>query len=327
MVDEVCEKIFMKKVFYTHDQRSGLTVRNPQYAEAVRQHLLLPFLEDAGHGDMTTELLGIGTRKVAAQIVAKESGIVAGLEELGFFLGMLRKDRQKLKMRGPVVVSANVRDGEFIRRGAVLVCLMGSVGDILKIERTVLNFLQRMCGVATTMSRYVKAVEPYRVMICPTRKTLFGLLDKKACALGGGGTHRLHLGDAVLVKDTHLDCLDHDFQKIFQKVHPAHHFGRFLELEVESLRDAQSALEILKLLSKKVLVSSGIMFDNMKPRTIKTFLQKLSKTHRRDFFFEASGGITMKNIRAYARTGVDILSIGALTHSVKALDLSLKISK
>lgn len=327
MVDEVCEKIFMKKVFYTHDQHSELTVRNPQYAEAVRLHLFLPFLEDVRQGDITTGLLGIGTRKVVAEIVAKENGIVAGLEELKFFLGMLCKDQQKLKMHGPIAMNTKVRDGAFVRRGAVLVTLRGFVGDILKIERTVLNFLQRMCGVAATTSRYVKAVKPYRVMVCPTRKTLFGLLDKKACALGGGGTHRLHLGDAVLIKDTHLDCLDHDFQEIFQKLCQAHHFGRFLEVEVESVRNAKNALEVLEMLSEKISVTSGIMFDNMKPRTIKNFLQKLPKALRRDFFFEASGGITMKNIRPYAKTGVDILSLGALTHSVQAMDLSLKIRK
>ena len=191
-----------------------------------------------------------------------------------------------------------------------------------------------------------------------------GLLDKRACAAGGAGTHRLNLSDAVLVKDTHLDLLHHDFEKVLDGLISARLLGRFVEIEVESLKEARQALQMLLTLQKKHPIPCFIMLDNMKPAEIKKFAEELragnadsagtlheasnvnsSRNFKRCLepafrrsgktdaskksglvFLEASGGITLKNIGKYARVGADVISVGAMTHSAPALDISLKIA-
>jgi nicotinate-nucleotide pyrophosphorylase (carboxylating) len=208
----------------------------------------------------------------------------------------------------------------------VIAVLEGDAKEMLRMERTILNFLQHMCGVATAAQAYVRKCVRFPVLVCPTRKTPWGLLDKRACVVGGAGTHRLNLSDAVLVKDTHLDLLEHDYRMLADKLAAAQNLGRFVEIEVESMAEGRKASRILAALQKERSIPCLIMLDNMKPDDIRKFVKELrSSKSWRNILIEASGGISLKNIKEYARTGVDVVSVGAMTHSAQALDISFKI--
>lgn len=327
-MDEVCEKIFLgldsfqiRFLYFVkvHAYSSDLKTGNKTYQEAVFRHTSLMLSEDLGEdGDITTNALIPPSIKIRAKLVAKQNGVIAGMEELHFFL----RKKTKVKLLKPL------KDGERIRAGHVLGFLEGNARDILKIERTILNFLQHMCGVATSARAYVEKCGKYQVLVCPTRKTPWGLLDKKACFVGGAGTHRLNLSDAVLVKDTHLDFLGHDFGRLFKGLKSAKKLGRFVEIETESVKEAWKAVELLDELKKYIDVPCAVMLDNMPARKVAAFVRKLrSSAKYNHILVEASGGITLQNLQSYAKTGVDILSVGAMTHSAPALDVSLKIMK
>jgi nicotinate-nucleotide pyrophosphorylase (carboxylating) len=184
-----------------------------------------------------------------------------------------------------------------------LLKLNGTIKNILKTERTALNILQRMSGIATETNKLVKKIK-HKSLLCSTRKTQWGLLDKKAVMLGGGGTHRLGLHDFILVKDNHLAATDKiNWQKLSKK---------FWEIEVDSTKQA---------LVFARYNPDAIMLDNFKPQTIKRTIKKLSP----QIIFEASGGITESNLFEYAKTGVDVISMGSLTHSTKSLNINLQV--
>lgn len=322
----------------SHSASTFLTVRSKSYQDSVLQHFYNSLKDDEGiEGDITTQSLEIGSCIISAQIKAKENGMVAGLEELKFFMNY--RNKKIIKKTGIIHVSFYKKDGDSVRKNETIALLKGKAQDILSLERTFLNFIQRMSGIATLTATYVKKV-PSNILIVPTRKTLWGVLDKKACMVAGGGTHRLGLYDAVLIKDTHLKILKNDFDSIFQRLkdyfaHAKIIPPKFFEIEVESPAQALKAIQFYKLFHEnsknhEVLrtVPFLLMFDNMKPRMISQTIALLKKDFKNvQLFFEASGGITLKNIQEYAKTGVHILSIGALTHSVKALDFSLKVTR
>jgi len=308
----------MKTLLRSHVSTTNLKPGYKAYEQAIVHYLLGPLVADIDLGDITSEALLTPSQKVTTRLVSKQKGVLAGMQELAFFL--------KRYMKG-IKLSSQLKDGATLKPGTVIGFLQGSSKDILKIERTVLNFLQHMCGVATLASDYVEEVRKYPVLICPTRKTPWGLLDKRACVVGGAGTHRLNLHDAVLVKDTHLDILKHDFKKIGEKLKSAAPLGRFVEIEVGSVRDGWKAAELLLELQKSKRIPCFIMLDNMKPQSITSFVKQLRLDKKYSgIFLEASGGITLKNIQRYAQTGVDVLSVGVITHSAPALDISLKIA-
>jgi nicotinate-nucleotide pyrophosphorylase (carboxylating) len=162
-----------------------------------------------------------------------------------------------------------------------------------------------------------------KVLIAATRKTHWGMIDKKACAVGGALTHRLALNDAVLIKDNHLALIDHDFEKIFYKIRNAKTPGRFIELEITSLSDAKKVIFYYKKFTSKF--PFYLMLDNMKPALIRKVIQYVKNAGLYNcILFEASGGINKENIFNYAKSGVDLLSLGMLTHSSPALDISLE---
>lgn len=293
----------------------------PSYQREVMEHTLTALRHDEGkYGDLTTNALVPQEKRIKAKLIAKSSGILAGMEELFFFIDLLKK-----KKYATIAIQTVKKDGSVLKKGDVLATLKGYAKEILKIERTALNLLQRMSGVATLTHKYVQRV-PSHVLITPTRKTPWGLLDKKACTVGGGGTHRLYLSDAVLVKDTHLQLLDKNFEKIFQKLSHQKKIGRFIEIEVETVNDALECVRCYRNYFVNFSVPFCLMFDNMKPSEIARTVHEFK---RRDWFdnilLEASGGVTLENIAEYARCGVDIISVGALTHSASALDISLRI--
>ncbi len=320
----------ISKVRKTHSIGSLLNLDNASYAKEVLRYTLENVILDNGKaGDVTTNAIFSKNTKVHAVLKAKASGILAGMQELEYFLKM----SWGIKVKSPfgfIKLKSFKKDGDILKKDEIIGTLEGNLQDILVVERTILNLIQRMSGIATLTSEYVKKV-PENVLIVPTRKTLWGLLDKRACFVGGAGTHRLNLSDAILLKDTHLDLMNRDLKLVFDQVFSKKNFSKlksvkFVEFEVENSDEALMLAEI----HRKYIDNGGmkipfyIMLDNMKSTEIKSTIKKIKK-HYANVFFEASGGINLKNIKSYANSGVDVISVGTLTHSAKALDISLKI--
>jgi nicotinate-nucleotide pyrophosphorylase (carboxylating) len=264
--------------------------------------------EDLGKGDVTTEALIPGRRRGTGLIVAKREGILAGINVA----------KQVFQRVDPELkVEVLLEDGARVKPGSEVARLSGSVASILKAERVALNFLQRLSGIASQTNRYVEAVRGLPVRIMDTRKTTPGLraLEKHAVKVGGGENHRMGLGDGVLIKDNHLAVLGSQGLSIREIVAEAKQNapqGLSIEVEVESVSQALEAVEA---------GADIVMLDNMSPED----MGKAVKSIRGRALIEASGGITLDNIRAVAETGVDFVSVGALTHSVSALDISLEL--
>ena len=213
-----------------------------------------------------------------------------------------------------IVVRKVVADGSRVRKGAVLARVEGRLSAILQAERTALNFFQRMCGIATLTAAYVDAVGKTKAKIYDTRKTVPGLraLDKMAVRQGGGTNHRFGLFDAVLIKDNHIEAAGGIAAAVAAR---KKHWKRSFKIEVETknLREVKEAL---------VCGADIIMLDNMTIHAMKKAVDWVAGRA----FIEASGNVTLKRVREIASTGVDMISVGALTHSVRAADISLKIT-
>jgi nicotinate-nucleotide pyrophosphorylase (carboxylating) len=289
---------------------------NDRIWSAIDRLLDLAIEEDIGAGDVTTEALVPETLNAVADFVAREDGVLAGLEVV---------ERLYAKLPGSVALNRRVKSGERFRRGTCLATLEGSARSILTGERTALNILQRMCGVATLAHRFVQAVEGTGTRILDTRKTIPGwrALDKLAVYLGGANNHRRGLYDMILIKDNHValacrHCPGLGIAQFIRKAREANSLP--VEVEVDSLEQLREALEA---------EPDYVLLDNMDPETLKTALReagalcKEKKLHRP--VFEASGGITLATARTIAETGVDALSAGAITHSAGALDIALDV--
>ncbi|MFH1292270.1 MAG: carboxylating nicotinate-nucleotide diphosphorylase [bacterium] len=270
------------------NQKEKLSLDNLKYLGQLKALTDFWLQEDLGEeGDITSNLMIKDNMEATAEIVAKEDGVVAGIEEVKWLCG--------------AIVVESVNDGSVVKKGDVLCKLQAPIKDILKLERTILNLLQRMSGIATQTANLFKETKG-KVLVCPTRKTQWGLLDKKAVTVGGGGTHRLGLYDFILIKENHLKASS-DFQPP----------ESFWEIEVESIEQARQMAK---------LNPGAMMFDDFTPDDIKKAIQQIDG----GIIFEASGGIDQNNIQDYINTGVDIISLGSLTHSTKALDIGLYIS-
>ena len=303
---------------------ASLTLENPDYAAAVRSLTDMLLHTDLAPSDLTVDALTFEPKAASAVVVAREPGVAAGLAELGWILGA----------RG-VEVALEKRDGQTFASGDVLARLNGSRTNLLSLERVGLNLAQRMCGIATAardlQSRVRKCNSAARVVA--TRKTPWGLLDKRAVHLGGCGTHRIGLGDAILIKNNHLALIasrEEDAAPLaIQRVWCARKQSAFIEVEVRSQTAALAAAEAFRALQTQTSDEYPclLLLDNMKPEQISAILEALRRKDLWDFVLtEASGGIAESNIEAYARCGVDAISVGALTHSPRALDLSQRIS-
>ena len=264
--------------------------------------------EDLGKGDVTTEALITGDRQGTGFIVAKKEGILAGIN---IAKQVFHQVDPELK------AEVLLEDGTRVKPGTKLAKVSGSIASILKAERVALNFLQRLSGIASETNRYVEAVKGLPVRIMDTRKTTPGLrsLEKHAVKVGGGENHRMNLGDGMLIKDNHLAALRSQGLNIKQIVARARQNSpQRLPVEVE-VATASEALEAVE------AGADIVMLDNMSLQD----MGKAVKSIRGRALIEASGGITLDNVRAVAETGVDFISIGALTHSAKALDISLEL--
>jgi nicotinate-nucleotide pyrophosphorylase (carboxylating) len=262
--------------------------------------------EDLGGQDVTTVLTVPAGQKAKARIVARQAGVAAGLPLLPLIWGRL--DRK-------LAVHNRVREGGAFKAGACLVDLEGSCRAILSGERVALNFLQRLCGIATTTRAFADAIGGTRAVLLDTRKTTPNLriLEKYAVVCGGGVNHRSSLSEAVLIKDNHLLAAG----GVRRAVSAAKHYAQGnvpVEVETENLTEIEEALEA---------GADIILLDNMSLGMLKQAVNLVAGRA----LTEASGGITLENVAAVAATGVDRISVGALTHSVRAVDLSLEIVK
>jgi nicotinate-nucleotide pyrophosphorylase (carboxylating) len=267
--------------------------------------------EDIGLGDVTTAAVVPPGLIVEAAVKAKEAGTAAGVEESVILAESLGLN-----------VKTEIADGEEFRKGQVIMKISGDARTVLSAERTVLNLISRMSGIATTTKGLTEKLKKAnaKARIAATRKTAPGLLyfDKKAVLIGGGDPHRLHLGDMILVKDNHV-AVAGSIRNAVKKAKQNASFSKKIEVEVTRVTDVLEAARA---------GADIIMLDNFSPEQIKKAVELLKKA---GFFgkilLEASGGITEENLLKYASMRVDIISLGELTHSTKALDISLEIVK
>lgn len=263
-------------------------------------------LEDINYIDVTTDYLIDEDQEGAAQFLAKADGVLCGLDVALRVFELLQPDFKAEVFK---------KDGDVLKKGDIIAKVYGKTRTILKGERTALNLIQHMSGIATATNEAVKLVEGTKASIVDTRKTLPGMrpLQKYAVTVGGGKNHRYNLSDAAMLKDNHVDAgggITNAVKKIKSKLG---HMTK-VELEVRTLDELREALSV------NVDV---IMLDNMSNE----MMAEAVKITDGKAILEASGGITAETLRGVAETGVDIISIGALTHSVKAFDISLKILK
>ncbi|MCC6016460.1 MAG: carboxylating nicotinate-nucleotide diphosphorylase [Desulfurococcaceae archaeon] len=279
-------------------------------AEEITFRKFLEFLEeDIPFWDATTEALIPRNIAVRAQVIAKQRGIAACVEDVAYFLKRLGLEVKEL-----------ARDGDTVDRGSPVLEVVGDARTVLAVERTVLNILMHCSGVATEVRKLVeivKRVNP-RVRVAATRKTLPGLryFEKKAVAIGGGDIHRLSLSDAILIKDNHVRIVG-SVEEAVKLAKARASFAHKVEVEVstvdEAVRVAEAGADI-------------VMLDNMSPQEVAKVVDELRKRGLRDkVVIEVSGGITAENIAEYANLDVDVISYGYITLSARALDMSLEV--
>lgn len=266
--------------------------------------------EDLSIGDPTTDILIPDDMRGQADFVAKEAGALAGVDVA---LAVCKR------VDGSLAVEAFMRDGAALKPGDVIARVSGRMASILKAERTALNFIRRLSGIATVTAAYVSAVEGYPTRIVDTRKTTPGLraLEKYAVRMGGGHNHRQNLGDGILIKDNHIQALaglGMSLGDVVRKANSEKSHTINVEVEVEDMAQVEEVLAAGARL---------ILLDNMDAEEMAAAVA----VARGRAVTEASGNITLKTVRAAAAAGVDIISVGALTHSSGALDISLDLAR
>jgi len=297
--------------------------------EKINALIQLAIQEDIGIGDITTENLIPDSLIAEGAFIVKESGVIAGLPVVEYFFSKLDKG---------VSLKQNVKDGTFVKKGETIASINGRAKTLLSGERIALNFLQRLSGIATLTAQFVERIKPLKTAIMDTRKTIPGwrYLEKYAVVMGGGVNHRMGLYDQVLIKDNHLDILKVETglkpvstshgsiieKKAVSALRQKIKKGILVEVETRTLDEVKDAL--------KAEVDI-ILFDNMNIAQLEEAVKmvknwKPSKGKYKPLT-EASGNITLENVHLVAQAGVDRISAGAITHSAKALDISLEISR
>jgi len=288
-----------KLVEMAYQKGKELNLNNNDYLKWLDAFLDKEYHDDVGTGDITSKAILTKNEPITAFLKAKASGVIGGLEEVSWF-------------------------------GETILEIYGKQKAILETERIGLNVLQRMSGVATETKRLTDLLEGYTTRVAATRKTLLRYLDKKAVFLGGGLTHRFGLWDSILIKDNHLEALKSEGVTDYVEVAIAKASAfadkvGFIEIEATSHEEALRAARKFKIL--RLIKPCVVMLDNMKPTEIKETLETLRKDVLYDsVLLEASGDITPENILEYAKTGIDVVSLGYLTHSAMVLDMSLEMT-
>ena len=278
-----------------------------KYEPFVRNLIELAIAEDIGDGDHTSLATIPGDRRGRMKLLVKQSGIIAGVEiaEMVF-----------RRLDPTVTFEKLIEDGTPVNVGDIVFYVEGRVLTLLQSERLVLNIMQRMSGVATQTAEYVKLIEGTGATLIDTRKTTPGMrvLDKMAVRIGGGGNHRMGLFDMILLKDNHVDFSGGIFNAVTRAKEYLKKKGKELPIEVE-VRTLADIDEVFRAGG-----AERIMLDNFNVEQTRAAVEKIARRTE----IESSGGITKENLRDYAETGVDYISVGALTHQIKSLDLSLK---
>ena len=268
----------------------------------VEENVKRALNEDLQYGDITTESVVLDHKIAKVDIIAKEKGVIAGTEVF----------KMVFKILGDVEVNFSVNDGEEVEKGQYFGQVSGDAKKILMGERVALNYMQRMCGIATLTREFVERLEGTKVKLLDTRKTTpnMRIFEKYAVKVGGGTNHRFGLNDGVMIKDNHIEAAGgiKNAVSLARKNSP---FVRKIEVEVESIEQLNEALEAK---------ADIIMLDNMDIKTLKEAVNLINNRVE----VEASGNVTLDNIREIAKTGVDFISTGSVTHSFKVLDISMK---
>jgi nicotinate-nucleotide pyrophosphorylase (carboxylating) len=282
-----------------------MEIAKPKFQNDI---IALALAEDVGSGDVTCRYFVDPAKCGTATIIAKESAVVAGAAVAAEVFSRVDEALAVKILRG---------DGSAVQKGDVVMVAEGAVGSLLTAERVALNFLQRLSGVATLTRKFVGAIAGTRAQILDTRKTTPGLrlLEKAAVAAGGGTNHRIGLFDMVMVKDNHLaaDCGRDFLQSAITRFRSENH-GLRVELEADTLEQVRDFLTLDGV--------DVILLDNMSCETMRAAVALAAGRVK----LEASGGVSLETVRAIAETGVDFISIGALTHSARAMDFSLELS-
>jgi nicotinate-nucleotide pyrophosphorylase (carboxylating) len=278
-----------------------------KYEPFVDRLIELAIAEDIGEGDHTSLATIPEDRRGRMKLLVKQPGIIAGVEIAG---------RVFRRLDPTVTFEKRIDDGTPVKVGDIVFTVEGRVLTLLQAERLVLNIMQRMSGVATQTAEYVKLIAGTHAMLIDTRKTTPGMrvLDKMAVRIGGGGNHRMGLFDMILLKDNHVDFAGGVCNAVTRVKEYLKKTGKNLPIEVE-VRTLADIDEVFRAGG-----ADRIMLDNFDPEQTRAAVEKIAGRVE----IESSGGITRENLRQYAETGVDYISVGALTHQIKSLDLSLK---
>ena len=289
--------------------------------EEIKDIVQLAIKEDIGTGDITSKIFIPEGSESNGILIAKETGIIAGWPVVEYVLSQIDKD---------LLFTVNIEDGSRVEKGTVIASVKGLTLSVLSAERLVLNFLQRLSGIATETYKFAEKIKGYKTQILDTRKTTPGwrYLEKYAVKTGGGGNHRMGLYDQILIKDNHLKIMESekergDIGRLVKKAREQIADGVLIEVEVEDL------FQIKDVMDAGVDI---ILFDNMAPSKINEAVEMVKEFENsrdagtgRAILTEASGNITIENVEEYARAGVDRISVGMITHSARALDISFDI--
>lgn len=282
--------------------------------EAILEQALV---EDKATSDVTTAITIDPSLRASATILAKQDCVVSGLGCIPRFLDIYARLDNRSSGRYEVISHPEMFDGVRVKKGQSIAVIRHKARVILSCERVILNLMQRMSGIATLTRQYVDAIHGTGTKILDTRKTVPGLrvLDKYAVSCGGGENHRLDLSDGILIKNNHIS-LGGGIEKVLARAHELRSGNQTIDIEVRTFDELRTALDH---------GAESFLFDNMPPADVKKAV-KMVRERGGNIPTEASGGINLSNIRKYAETGVEYISVGALTHSPPAVDLSMKIT-
>ncbi|HEX4036905.1 MAG TPA: carboxylating nicotinate-nucleotide diphosphorylase [Acidobacteriaceae bacterium] len=282
--------------------------------EAILEQALV---EDKATSDVTTALTIDAGLRASATILAREECVLSGVGCIPRFLEIFARLDGRSSGRYEVVSHPEIFDGVHLRKGQAVAVIRHNARVLLGCERVILNLMQRMCGIATLTRRYVDEIDETGAKVLDTRKTIPGLrtLDKYAVCCGGGENHRLDLSDGILIKNNHI-TLGGGIERVLERAKERRKPGQVIDIEVRDFQELDLALEH---------GAESLLLDNMTPGDVKKAVYRV-RERGLDIPIEASGGIALENIRKYALAGVDYISVGALTHSATAVDLSMRIT-
>ena len=282
--------------------------------EAILEQALV---EDKATSDVTTAITIDPSLRASATVIAKQDCVICGLGCIPRFLEIYGRLDKRNSGRYEVVSHPEMFDGVRVKKGQAIAVIRHNARVILACERVILNLLQRMSGIATLTRQYVDAIAGTKTKVLDTRKTIPGLrvLDKYSVRCGGGENHRLDLSDGILIKNNHIS-LGGGIEKVLARAHELRSPGQTIDIEVRTFDELRTALDH---------GAESLLLDNMSPAEVKKALAIIAERGL-SIPTEASGGILIENIRKYALAGVDYISVGALTHSAIAVDLSMRIT-